>query len=98
MARATSIDVGALRRQIDGIFEVLERHGVTSLELDEDFYWQVQLERSFDTTAKPLDEDIVVGSLLDELELLEHDQPLVVDFRLVGPILGYLAIRLGHLV
>jgi hypothetical protein len=98
MARATAIDVGKLRSQVDGIFELLGRAGVTSVELDRDFHWQVQLERSFEMTAKPTDEDVVVGSLVDELDFLDHDEALVTDFRLVGPILGYLAVKLGHLV
>jgi hypothetical protein len=71
MVRPTRIEISTLRAQINAMLDSFEREGVTSVDLKSDHYWAIPLGREFEIDTAIKETEIVVGSLADDIELLD---------------------------
>lgn len=70
MERGDVVSVVELRKCINAVFDHLEANlGLESLQLSEDLYWDISEKEVYDFSRRP--EDLVVGSLSDDWELLQ---------------------------
>jgi hypothetical protein len=94
------INVTKLRSITNAIFLHIEKDlQVTSVPLDEDYYWTVAPEELYQFRNAPT--NLNVGSLCDDLEFLspvEGDEKMAVSLLLlhVAPLLTYLATKIGQ--
>jgi hypothetical protein len=75
----TIVTVQELRVATEALFSHLERSGVTSIMLSEDYYWDVPAVNRYDQYQEPSQHTI--GQLSDDLtelkRMLSGDQPIV---------------------
>jgi hypothetical protein len=62
------ITTAELRRITEKHLRHLEETGVTSVEVEHDFYWSIPSQQLYNTEAEP--SDLEVGQLVDDLEEL----------------------------
>jgi len=90
MARPTSIDVQAFRSEINRMLDLFEKKGVSSVRLNDDFYWAVNW--GDDLLREP--PELAVGSLVDDLDFLHLDAPqeppVAIMLSHAAPLLHYL--------
>jgi hypothetical protein len=94
MASDGSIQIDALRRVINGIFDFIEKDlGVSEVDLKRDHYWNVLADDMY-ALARP--EELGAGSLQDDWEFLlssakDKAQQLPIMLLHVAPILQALS-------
>ena len=92
------IELAELKQVVDILFDhIMKTRGVTSCELDADYYWTVLCPEVYDMTEHP--KQLGVGSLYEDWEflsaILEPDnQPLASELTKLAPLLHYLGGRL----
>jgi hypothetical protein len=67
MAGEVSIDVAEVRLALAGILDAVEARYGSTLDLAADYYWTVDLQRSFDPYAEP-GASLTAGQLTDDVE------------------------------
>lgn len=100
-AKKIQIDIAALQKQINAIFEhILQIQEVEKVNLEEDYYWHLHSNSRYDVTKEPC--KMGIGSLADDLEFLS-DESVIDDISNtsplmlmhVAPLLEYLATEAG---
>lgn len=64
------IDVNILKQLVSAIFLKFEEDGISSLEVDEDFYWHIPRDKIYNPYEEPKTEDLSLGQLSDDWETL----------------------------
>ena len=94
------IALSELRSSINAIFDHIENDlKIREIELEKNFYWEVDSESLFDTRSKPLLDS--VGSLHDDWEFLssvaiEKDQAVALMLTHAAPLLRYIGEKVGQ--
>jgi len=95
-----AIDVAELREIVNKILDhILNDLKIKKVEIDQDFYWNVDSSSLYATKKKPPETDL--GSLHDDLEFLREileDKDQAVGLMLVhmAPLLRYLGEKVGQ--
>lgn len=95
MANASSINIDALRKTINGVFDFIEKGlGITEVELKQNYYWSIVGDDLYAMEAPP--KELSVGSLLDDWEFVlsaykNADQQIPIDFIHIAPLLQALS-------
>ena len=63
------ISVTNLRNAVEKTLDHLEESGLTHIDIDEDFYWNIVIEQLYDPCKKPTELDL--GQLSDNIEEVE---------------------------
>ncbi|GAA5077987.1 hypothetical protein GCM10025759_24630 [Lysobacter panacisoli] len=90
------IDLGRLQFVVNAIFEHFKGRSLECVTIDEDFYWELDVDSLFNTSERP--EAAGLGSLVDDwgfVQAASADPSQAVGLLLshVAPLLTYLAIR-----
>ncbi|ETT01098.1 MULTISPECIES: hypothetical protein [Providencia] len=88
-----NIDLNVLKDAINTIFDEMKKHGIESIKLDSDFYWNVPSESLYNIYNDPQQLDI--GQLEDDYKMLceAKEKDILVRYNLknISAILRYLA-------
>jgi len=87
------IKIVELETATQKLFEHLKELGIESVELDKDYYWDIEAEDLYNPYQQP--KDIGLGQLYDDWEevqivLTEKSEPLSIDFKAFAAIFRYL--------
>jgi len=94
------LDLKVLKAVINRLLDhIIEVRGITQVNLEQPYYWDLPTESLYDVTQKP--EDFDVGSLADDWEFVsslldEQTQPVAYQLTEVAPLLRYLGEVLGE--
>lgn len=88
-----TIEVESLRRAINVLLDHLEAGGKASIELGEDYYWNIDEAQLYDVAGNPV--DLSIGSLCDDWESIQRvgngaTVPVVLLLLKVAPLLRYI--------
>ena len=63
------ISLVSLRNAVEKTLDYLEESGLTHIDVDEDYYWNIAKEEIYDLYKEPT--DLNVGQLSDDIEAVE---------------------------
>ena len=103
MSKPAKIDLDELKKAVDALFDHLHNGGLKEVQLDQDYYWEIDAKEIHNVTANPT--DLTIGSLYTDWEFIkklaerEHE-PVVPHFIKLAALLRYLgdAVREADLV
>ena len=87
-----TIDLVKLKESLNVLLDHVIDSGISSIALEQQYYWQVDAKDRFDLKKKPA--DLVVGDLFDELDfvervLLKKQSTVAYTLTELAPILEY---------
>jgi hypothetical protein len=97
---AEVVEVDKLRYVVDAIFDhISNKLGIKSIDIEENFYWNVDSQSLFKTKEKPLETDL--GSLHDDWGFLreilnDEDQAVALMLVHAAPLLRYIGEKIGQ--
>ncbi|MEQ5056011.1 hypothetical protein ABN154_30310 [Klebsiella michiganensis] len=65
------IELDVIEKAIAIVFEQMKCRGLSSVELDSDFYWNIPIEHLYNVYSEPVELDI--GQLTDDYETLKKN-------------------------
>jgi hypothetical protein len=96
-----AIQIAALRTEIDRLLDLFLQNGLTEVELEADWYWEVGWDDRYLKPGEPSEDPKPgIGSLLDDLEFLTSgygEQAVALQLCHAAPLLNYLGVRSGNL-
>ena len=87
------ISLVSLRNAVEKTLDHLEESGLTHIDVDEDYYWNIVKEQIYDPYKEPT--DLNIGQLSDDIEAVEkiasgkHD-PIGYDLVWIAAIMRYI--------
>ncbi len=90
------VKTAELRHVSDLLFEHLERNGISELEVDKDFYWNVQDDQLFSVYEKP--GELTMGQLSEDWQQLQaiasgRKPPIGYGFAWLSSILRFISTK-----
>ena len=79
-----NVDLEEIRSALETVFDHLKKNGVTTIEIEEDYYWNVPQEDVYNPLVDPTDLDL--GQLTDDwsrLQSIRTGEDPVVGYALV---------------
>jgi len=93
MSNKNKIDVEELRNAVNVLLDHLRDEGVHEIELQKDYYWEMDAKKLYDVATDP--SDFSIGSLFDDWESVQQlaagkSEPVVLLLLKVAPLLRYI--------
>nr|VFK21306.1 MAG: hypothetical protein BECKLPF1236A_GA0070988_102964 [Candidatus Kentron sp. LPFa]VFK34711.1 MAG: hypothetical protein BECKLPF1236C_GA0070990_102934 [Candidatus Kentron sp. LPFa] len=63
------VDISVLEKATSAVFQHLRENGINSIDLDKDFYWNIEKEQKYDPYQEPTEMNL--GQLADDLKEIE---------------------------
>lgn len=91
------VEVGKLKDVCDALFQHLDASGISSVEIDQDYYWTIESSSLYDAYHEP--SNFALGRLSDDYDFVEKLadgilDPTTVSFMYVASLLRYLGDKL----
>ena len=98
---AQAVEVEVLRTELNRILDLFVQNGVSTIELDHDYYWAFNWDTRHLQAVEPVEPpEASIGSLHDDLEFVlssREDEPMALMLCHIAPLLNYLGITGGDL-
>ncbi len=90
-----TIDINKLEILINSLLNNLKTKGFTELAIDEDYYWNLPVEKM---SAFPEQPELTVGSLIDDVHFLysiieEDYDPCFLDIERIASVLRFISAK-----
>lgn len=70
METTRQIDIASFRNAFLNISDYLDEEGITTIDLDHDYYWAIDFDELFNVYETP--SDLTIGQLYDDWEQIER--------------------------
>jgi len=93
------LDLKALKTVTNRLLDhIIETRGITKVNLEQPYYWDLSPESLYDISQQPKDFDI--GSLVDDWEFVSsvldtHAEPVAYQLTELAPLLRYIGETIG---